>query len=51
MIDPVAGSDSTLRAAKELKRNSYGFEIEKEFYRKATMEMLKEKEAKQLNLF
>ena len=51
VIDPVAGSGSTLRAAKELNRNSYGFEVEKEFYRKATMEMLKEDELEQLNLF
>ena len=51
IIDPVAGSGSTLRAARELNRNSYGFEVEKEFYRKATMEMLKEEEVKQLNLF
>ena len=51
VIDPVAGSGSTLRAARELNRNSYGFEVEKEFYRKATMEMLREDELKQLNLF
>ena len=51
VIDPVAGSGSTLRAARELKRNSYGFEVEKEFYKKATTEMLKEEEIKQLNLF
>ena len=51
VIDPVAGSGSALRAARELNRNSYGFEVEKEFYRKVIMEMLKEKEAKQLNLF
>ena len=51
VIDPVAGSGSTLRAAKELNRNSYGFEVEKEFYKKATAEMLKEDEVKQLNLF
>ena len=35
VIDPVAGSASTLIAARNLKRNSYGFEIEKEFYNKA----------------
>ena len=35
VIDCVAGSGSTLIAARELKRNSYGFEIEKEFYKKA----------------
>ncbi len=35
VIDPCAGSGSTLIAARNLKRNSYGFEIEKEFYNKA----------------
>lgn len=35
VIDPVAGSGSTLMAARELKRPSYGFEIEKDFYAKA----------------
>lgn len=40
IIDPVAGSGSTLRAAAELNRSCYGFEISKEFYNKATAEML-----------
>lgn len=40
VIDPCAGSGTTLRAAKELKRNSYGFEISKDFYRRAVNEML-----------
>jgi site-specific DNA-methyltransferase (adenine-specific) len=40
LIDPCAGSGSTLRAAKELGRHSYGFEITKEFYRRAVNEML-----------
>ena len=35
VIDPCAGSGSTLMAARNLKRNSYGFEIEKDFYNKA----------------
>lgn len=35
VIDPCAGSGSTLRAAYELNRHSFGFEIEKEFYNKA----------------
>jgi len=32
VIDPVAGSGITLRAANMLKRNSYGFEVAKEVY-------------------
>lgn len=40
VIDPCAGSGSTLRAAYELGRDSYGFEISKEFYRRAKTEML-----------
>lgn len=40
IIDPCAGSGSTLRAARELKRNSYGFEISGEFYNKAVELML-----------
>lgn len=40
IIDPCAGSGTTLRAAKELNRNSYGFEISKTFYRQAIDEML-----------
>ena len=42
VIDPCAGSGSTLRAAKELGRNSYGFEVSREFYTKAINEMLNE---------
>lgn len=40
VIDPVAGSGSTLRAAAELGRNSYGFETSREFYEKAKSTML-----------
>lgn len=40
IIDPVAGSASTLRAAAELGRKSYGFEIVKEYYNKANEKML-----------
>ena len=42
VIDPVAGSGSTLRAAYELGRSAYGFEISKEFYEKAKKYMLKD---------
>lgn len=41
VIDPVAGSGSTLRAAAELGRNAYGFEIKKDFFKLANEKMLK----------
>lgn len=41
VVDPCAGSGSTLRAAAELGRNAYGFEVSKEFYTKAMETMLK----------
>lgn len=40
IIDPVAGSGSTLRAAAEVGRSCYGFEIDKKFYRAAQENML-----------
>jgi len=40
VIDPCAGSGSTLRACYELGRNSYGFEVEKEFCKQAKENML-----------
>lgn len=51
VIDPVAGSGATLRAAMELGRSSYGFEISKDFYAKAVQEMLKPKKFEQKELF
>ena len=39
MIDPCFGSGSTGRACIETKRNFYGFEINKEFYKRAKNEM------------
>lgn len=41
VIDPCAGSGSTLRAAVELGRSAYGFEIDRNFYKRAKEEMLK----------
>ena len=40
VIDPCAGSGSTLRAAYELGRSSYGFEVSTKFYKEATAKML-----------
>ena len=40
VIDPCAGSGSTLRAAREMGRNSYGFEVSRDFYAKACEQML-----------
>lgn len=40
VIDPCFGSGSTARACMEAGRNFYGFEISKEFYRRAKEEML-----------
>lgn len=36
VIDPCAGSGTTLIAAENLNRKSYGFEIKKPFYKEAT---------------
>ena len=58
VIDPCFGSGSTARAALELGRNFYGFEISKEFCRRAQEEMinpyiakLNEPKNEQLSLF
>lgn len=40
VIDPVAGSGSTLRACAELNRNCYGFEIKRNFVKEANEKML-----------
>lgn len=40
VIDPCCGSGTTLRAAYELGRPSYGFEIDRNFYNRAKNEML-----------
>lgn len=40
VIDPVAGSGTTLRACAELNRSCYGFEIKKDFYKDAQEKML-----------
>ena len=40
VIDPCAGSGTTLRACAETGRNGYGFEISKDMCKRATEEML-----------
>lgn len=41
VIDPVAGSGSTLLAAIQCDRKAYGFEIKKGFYKDAKEKVLK----------
>lgn len=40
VIDPVAGSGSTLRACAETGRDCYGFEVSRDFYKAAMEKML-----------
>ena len=40
VIDPVAGSATTLRACAELNRNCYGFEIKKNYCKEANEKIL-----------
>ena len=51
VIDPCCGSGSTLRAARELNRNSYGFEIDRKIYNEAKTKMLSFNEENQITLF
>lgn len=50
VIDPCAGSGSTLRACAEMNRHCYGFEVDRNFYREANEKMLNFDEMEQ-NLF
>lgn len=54
VIDPCCGSGSTLRAAHNLGRSAFGFEIDRNFYKRAKNEMLdfsEEERNKQLTIF
>lgn len=51
VIDPCAGSGTTLRAARELGRDSYGFECYKPFYNDAVGKMLSEYDEGQLRMW
>lgn len=50
VIDPCCGSGTTLRAAHELGRSAYGFEIDRNFYNRAKNEMLVWENDPQLSL-
>jgi site-specific DNA-methyltransferase (adenine-specific) len=50
VIDPCCGSGSTLRAAAELGRSAYGFEIDRNFYQRAKNEMLVFEQDNQMSL-
>ena len=50
VIDPCCGSGSTLRAAHELGRSAYGFEIDRNFYNRAKEEMLSFDQTEQISI-
>lgn len=50
VIDPCCGSGTTLRAAYELGRSAYGFEIDRNFYQRAKEEMLVFPKDPQMNI-
>lgn len=51
VIDPCCGSGSTLRAAYEMGRSAYGFEIDRNFYQQASERMLVWSEDPQIMMF
>jgi site-specific DNA-methyltransferase (adenine-specific) len=51
VIDPVAGSASTLRACAELDRDCYGFEVDKTFFKDATEQMINFEKQEEQSLF
>lgn len=51
VIDPCFGSGSTARACLETGRNFYGFEVDKNFYKRAKEEMCVLPESNQMSMF
>ena len=51
VIDPTAGSGSTLLAAAHLNRKAYGFEIKKDFYKMAQEKIMPLTKIRQTRLF
>ena len=51
VIDPCCGSGATLRAAHELGRSAFGFEIDRNFYTRAKEEMLAFPQEEQMNIY
>ena len=51
VIDPCAGSGTTLRACAELNRNCYGFEVDKNFYKEAVEKMINFEDTNEQSLF
>lgn len=50
VVDPCFGSGSTARACMETGRNFYGFEVDKNFYRRAKEEMCVLPDSNQINI-
>jgi site-specific DNA-methyltransferase (adenine-specific) len=51
VIDPTAGSGSTLLAAANKNRRAYGFEIKKDFYKLAQEKVLPLAKIRQTSIF
>lgn len=51
VIDPCCGSGATLRAAYELGRSAFGFEIDRNFYTRAKEEMLAFPKEEQMDIY
>lgn len=51
VIDPTAGSGSSLLAAANLNRRAYGFEIKKDFFRMAQEKIMPLTKVRQTNIF